>query len=1160
MKSSHLCLAISAACVLCSTSLLAQTVTGSVSGTVLDPSGAAVPNASIAVINVDTGVQTAATSNASGVYSVRFLPIGNYRVEVSATGFNTFTVPAFKLEINQTAKVDAKVSVGASDTVSVTSEATPILDTTDGTIGLSISEQQIEKIPLNGRNFSSVTLFQPGAVNTDPNGLTGTNALERNTLNNGIVAVNGNRAQANNYTLDGVDLNEGQNNLIAYNPAPDAISEIKVITANAPATYGNVNGGDIVSVLKSGTNQFHGSAYAYLENQNLNANSWTNKHQADPSSIIPTNPFTQTIFGGTIGGPVLHKKLFFFADYEGVREHNGGSGTASVLTAAMRQGDFSAVKNQLFDTQFFTPATATTAAFYSPKPYANNRVPVVNPVATFLFAHPELYPLPNNTALDGLTQNNFIGPTRTFRVNNQGDIKIEYDPRSADKLTAFYSQSNANDGNTALLPISFPSASSFPTKLGGATYVHTFSSSIVNEARIGFTRVRWDQGIPTDPSGLFGLNGNKVVGIPFGAQQYVGFSSQTFGTNTLSDFGANGSPQILRDNTFLYTDNLTVQRGRHLFSFGAQAVRYQQNYAYTGFQGSTGAFSYSGIFTGDGTNIGYRAADFVLDRAASDSIALQGGTSGPAALNGNSGLVGNRQWRTAGFFQDDWKATDKLTLNFGIRYEYDQRWNEVHNKTGNVLLTGPNAGKVEYAGAVPVGAPAGSIVCDNISCYQPTKNQLQPRFGFAYQASQRFVIRGGYGTTSFFEGDSNNQRLTYQSPFLISSQPQAASPVAANAAANIPYSPGAPIAVTNGFAVTAVNNSSAGFGAWPQNIKPAYIHEYNFTTEYEVTNKLSVVLSYVGESGQHLADYRNGNQLTLAQAQALDANGGTVTAATTAPFAGLVGQGGTLLITESAATANYNAGSVTVRDRGSYGLTYTFNYTYSKALTNSAGNYTPANISGQNGAYQDGYNSRADYGLAGTDLPHNFSALVDYAIPFGRGKQFGSNINRAVDLALGGWGVSSSALIYSGFPITINGPGNAGTVNSEGSQRANRYRKLKLTGQSVDNWFGTDPSATPCTGADNGVCAYGTTAPDTFGTATVGTERTPRYLTVDSSVFKDFHITERHSIGFRADAFNVGNIASYGNPDRGVTDSNFGQISNTRSASRVLQLQLHYSF
>ena len=330
----------------------AQTVTGSVSGTVTDPTGAIVPNASVAVINVETGVRTPANTNDAGVYTVRYLPIGRYTVEVTAQGFNKFTVPPFQLEINQTAKIDARVNpAGADTTVDVSAAAAPILDTTDGTIGLSLSEQQIATIPLNGRNFSSLTLFEPGAVNTDPQGLTSGNALERNTYNNGIVSVNGNRAQANNYTLDGIDQNEGQNNLIGYTPAPDALAEVRVITANAPASYGNVNGGDIVSILKSGTNQFHGSAYAYLENQNLNANSWSNKHHPDPADIQPINPFTQTQFGGTFGGPILKNRLFFFVDYEGNRRHSGGTGSASVFTQAMRNGDFSAVPKQLFDTQ-----------------------------------------------------------------------------------------------------------------------------------------------------------------------------------------------------------------------------------------------------------------------------------------------------------------------------------------------------------------------------------------------------------------------------------------------------------------------------------------------------------------------------------------------------------------------------------------------------------------------------------------------------------------------------------------------------------------------------------------------------------------------------------------------------------------------------------------
>ncbi len=1128
--------ALGAALLLVSPAVQAQTVTGSVTGTVSDPSGAVVPNAAVQVINTVTGVRSSATSNGAGVYSVRFLPVGPYKVEVTVPGFSSFATPVFRLGIDQTAKIDAHVTPGANTSVEVSAALAPILNTTDGTIGLSLTSEQIGALPLNGRNFSSVTLFQPGAISTDPSGLVGSNALERNTYNNGIVAINGNRAQANNYTLDGVDMNEGQNNLIAYNPSPDAIAELRVIAANAPASYGNVNGGDVVTVLKSGTDSFHGSAFAYLQNQQLNANSWSNKHQ---TPIIPINPYTQTIFGGTLGGPIKHNRLFFFVDYEGAREHNGGTGSASVFTAAMRQGDFSAVPKQLLNTQ------------NNFAPYANNRIPVVNPVAAYLFAHPDIYPLPNAAPTDGLVQNNYQGFTRSARVNNQGDVKIEWDPRSADKITGFYAQSNAFDSNSAVLPVFFPAQNVYPSKIFGSTWVHTFSPSVVNEARIGFTRVRWDNSIPTDPSGLFGLTGNKTVGIPFGSQTYVGFSSQGIGDN-FSSVGTAGAPQILRDNTFFYGDNLTLQRGRHLLSLGIQAFRYQQNYALTGAQGSLGQFSYNGTFTGNGTETGYSGADFLLGLANSESIALPG-----------SGLVGNRQWRTAEFFQDDWKLSDRLTLNLGIRYEYDQRWNEVHNRLANVLLSGPQAGTVEYAGAVPAGAPAGSIVCDNISCYQATKNQIQPRFGFAFQALPRFVIRGGYGITSFFEGDANNQRLTYQSPFLAYANPQAGSPVAADPANNTAYSPGTPLDVRQGFTVNSISNQGAGFGAWPQHIQPALIHQFNLTTEFQLSNRITLSAGYVGETGQHLADYRNGNQLTLAQARSIAAlpDGADIPASDAAPFAALVGQGGNLLVTESNSMMNFNAGEVTLNDRGSYGFTYTANYTYSRSMTNSAGNYTFANIAGQNGAFQDGYDSRADYGPSGQDVRHNFNANILYAVPFGRGKQFGGQVNKAVDLIAGGWSISGSAFAYSGFPVTINGPGNGSNTNSYGQARANHYRKLVIRNRSVDHWFGTDPSATPCSGPDDGVCAYGPATTLNFGTAAVGSERAPGYLQADFSAFKDFHIAESHTVGFRASAYNAFNIASYGNPDNDSTHTqSFGLINGTRNMPRIIELALHYSF
>src|SRR5581483_6624914 len=319
------------------TSALAQTVTGSITGVVNDPSGAVVVGATVTAENTATGVKTTAQTNGAGVYTIRFLPVGTYTLAVDAKGFAPAKMAPFSIEINQTAKIDVGLQIGATETTVVTAEAHPILDTTDATLGNTLTTTEIQNIPLNGRNFSSLTLFQPGAVNTDPTGLTGNNAIERNTFNSGIVTINGNRQQANNYTLEGADNNEPQNNLIAYNPAPDAIAELRVISANANATYGNANGGAVITILKSGTNNYHGSAYDLVESQILDANTWGNEFHVP---VLPKNSYTQQIFGGTFGGPILKDKLFFFADYEGVRRHKGGSATASLLTPAMLSGDF----------------------------------------------------------------------------------------------------------------------------------------------------------------------------------------------------------------------------------------------------------------------------------------------------------------------------------------------------------------------------------------------------------------------------------------------------------------------------------------------------------------------------------------------------------------------------------------------------------------------------------------------------------------------------------------------------------------------------------------------------------------------------------------------------------------------------------------------------
>jgi hypothetical protein len=1112
----------------CAPAIVAQTVTSSITGQVTDPSGAVIPGAQVVAHNLETGVATASTTNSDGYYRIDFLPIGRYDLTVEAQGFNKQAVPPFTLEVLQNATFNLKLKVGGATTTVNVSGAAPILNTSDPTISSTFTSNTIRNFPLNGLDFSALTLYQPGAVDTA--GTQGTQNIGRSTYYTDVPNMNGNRSQANNYTLDGIDMNETFNNLIAYSPAPEALQELKVITANAPADYGNVNGGDVVSILKSGTNNFHGTAYGYVQDYRLNANSWQNNNA---SPRLPISPFSQAQFGGALGGPILHNKLFFFVDYLGSRYHKGGLGTASVFTPAMRGGDFSALLGGDNPIQLYDPENNFA-------PYVNNQgIPIVNPVAKFLFANQKFYPLPNANPTDGIAANNYEGPTRSYKANNQGDIKIEYDFRPSDKLTGFYSMGTAYDGSTPVLPITFPGVDNFPTKITGLNWVHTFSPNLINSARIGFTRTVWAQNFPIDTTGQFGTGGDAKVGIPFPNQSFEGFTFQGI------DGGITGvgNPVYgggLIDNTYSYIDDVTWQKGQHTWSFGIEAMRYQNNYPTANNNGYLGVLHYSGAFTSNpslSNSGGYGGADFLLDRVSGAAATL-------SSVN-----VGQRQWRIAGYAQDSYRVLPRLTLNFGLRYEYDEPWIEQNNKTGNIDLT---TGQVIYAGHVPVGAPAGSGLCHNRGCYQPNYRQFMPRLGFDYQASDRLVVRGGYGATSFFEGNSSNQRLTSITPFIQA--------VNVNVITPTPGDPGQPRTAEEGFTGGSIQYGGT-FNVYPQNIQPAYIQEWSLTGEYAITHTMSFQIGYIGEQGQHIEDYGNVNQYRV--------NGDP----TSAPFYNskyigvnaidptvAIGSN-SLLITESRAMMNYNALQSILRQRIARGLEFTINYTYGKAMTNSLGNYA-LNVNGYSGAFQNYYNSAADYGPAGYDVTHNASGTITYALPVGRGGQYFNNVNRALDEAIGGWRLALAGVAYSGFPETITAPGN--NSNSYGTSRANQYRRLKVVNRSVHNWFGTDPSAVPCApGVDNGVCAFGQPAPNSFGTSRNGAVRGPGFKNVDLSAFKDFHTIREQAIGFRFDAFNAFNMVSYGNPDTGITDSGFGQIaqqSSIRSQERRLQFSLHYNF
>jgi len=968
---------------------------------------------------------------------------------------------------------------------------------------------------MNGRDFTVATVAIPGSIHTGGS-------------MNEEPGVNGNRPQANSFFLDGMDIYEqmdgggfNSNSGAEYVPNPDALQEVRVITSNANAEFSNVNGGQVVAVTKSGTNHMHGNAVISLENYNMNANTWSNKHVSGTPAKL--TPYTQTYFGGSVGGPILKNKLFYFADYQGYRWHAGGGTTSSsVIPQAMRNGDFSALPYQLYNNKHvaFTGNQISTALF--------------SPVAKFLFANPKAYPLPNATPTDGIASNNYVGPESSYKRANQGDLKIDWNPSLSDRLNGRLSMMNAVRATTATaVPATFPfSPGPVPYTSVVLNEVHTFSPNLINEARAGFGRAGFLSGAPTDPSGLFGTKGNQNVGLALPQGNVVGFTDQEFG---MTNLGVSGQNQIFELNTFSYGDNLSWQRGHHLIKMGAELVRYQTNFYYGGNSGILGSMSYSGAYSGYGAG-GYSAiADFVLGYV--DTLQTDQNTAQFAA----PGLVGQRSWRDGFFIQDDYKIKPNLTLNLGVRYDYTQPLYEVNDKQTNVNL---QTGALQYAGKNG----------NSRALYNPTYDNIQPRLGFAYSFRPKWVMRGGYGITSYFEGMGVNLRLTQNPPWIQAYTLQGTRPSGIGVGTPLPVTTTVPSGTTGSFPGNT-------YRAWDPNIRPSVSQEYSLTFEYQIDNNSSMQVGYVGEITRHLTIPIWANQWPASCA------GASTCAA--APFASSLGQTTAVKETATTASMNYNALQAVYRKHGSKGLDFTANYTYSKAMTN--GNLGFNGFWGTSAIWyqQNAFDLNAEYGPSPLDATHNLAASMVYELPFGRGHQFAANINQAADLLLGGWKISGLASVFTGNPVTLTSPNNyGGLLHDVGQDRPNYMRKLHVVNRSTQHWFGTDPSATTCiskigggfSSGDPNSCAYSTESYTGFGTAHNGSERGPGFKNIDLSIFKAFRIYEEHRIEFRADAYNSFNFASYGNPDTGVANSSFGQINSTRGIPRTLQLTLNYKF
>jgi hypothetical protein len=1052
----------------------AQTGAASLTGIVSDQTGAAVPGATVTATNQSTNVDYTAVSNEAGTYTINGLPVGTYVVKSELSRFKTAATKPLQLEANQIARVDFKLELGAvEETVEVTGESA-VLQTESATVGEVISGTTLQALPLNGRNTGQLSLLLPGVVTPNPSSFTGI----RN-FGGGRPYVNGNREQTNNYTIDGVDMNESIDNLVAYQPSPDALAEISVETNNYSADTGNVAGAVISNVIKSGTNAFRGNVFEFYRDSKMDANEWSNNRS---NAAKPQR--RQDIYGGTLGGPLMKNKLFFFANYQGTRFDAPGSETVSVAPASWRAGDLSSVTATVRD-----PTTGLA--------FAGNQIPAsrISPIASAILSNTNLYPLPNR-AVSGVTGNYVGDRLQTIRAK-QGDGRVDWNASSKDKIFGRFSIAEYTDRtDKRAIPVLLGSLQTAPFRNVAGNWNRIFSSSLLNEVLVGYNQIA----VVSNTLDWAGIgNGNANFGIA-GGQPIPGLSSIGWGGG-LSSIGAGASDSDTLDKTYQINEKLTWLKGRQTFKFGGQLLHYVQRRFYAGNNGLLGLFGYGGGFTG------FPFSDFLLDQVQSKG---RGSAAPPWTQLHN---------RSAIYVQDDFKVTPALTLNLGLRWAYTQPLVEKDNRQGNFDLTTGQE----------VLAQDGSR--ESRALYNAYKKGFEPRLGFAYRQGDRWVFRGGYGISQYMEGTGANLRLPLNPPFFFESAVQY----------DATTGPGT---LATGFAeLQPLDKPSGQVRAWDPNLRPQFTQQWNVTAEYLLNSATSLNIGYVGNKATHLVTPVEGNQplpgtgdpstwLPLQQRRPLYATAPLITNIST---------------TAARGHSDYNALQASVRQRNVKGFEYLVSYTLSRARSNNLGYYGSGGVAAEGAYWANAYNPEANYGYAFFDARHNLVVSANYELPYGRGRQFGSDASAITDAVLGGWRLSGIVQLRSGFPITVTDGSAPSLQGVRGNERPNCIGDPVPGDQSITHWLDIN--------------AFQRAARGTFGNCPVGVARAPGYNNVDAVLSKQFKAGGPRYFEFRAEAFNLLNHPSFGPPGRDINSPNtFGLITSTVSSSRKMELVFKFFF
>ena len=1083
--------------------------TGQLTGSVSDASQAAVPGAEVTATGIGTGLERKTTTNQQGDYTLPFLPPGEYRVRVQKEGFRQVSRDV-RLEVNQVARVDFALEVGeVTETVQVTGAA-PLIESDTSAIGQVIEGKAIEDLPLNGRNFVQLAILGPGVVGVGF-GAAGTimSGTRPDDLRPGSeLFSNGNREGANNFLMDGVDNNERLTLAIVLRPSVEAVREFKIQTNMFSADQGRNAGATINVITKSGSNDWHGSAYEFLRNDVLDARNYF------APSTSPKPAFRQNQFGGSFGGKIVPNKLFFFGNYEGFRRRQETTRVNTVPTLAMRSGDFSEVRD-IFDPATTRPDSTARSGFVR-SPFPNRRIPAdrFDSVTRRLI---QAYPAPQ---LAGLINNHISNPKEKQKWD-QGDGRVDWNWNERNTVFARFSkQDTVTTRPSTFLPTTVQGLSE-PVSLGNedtfagdstlvtyntvVSWIRTISPTFVMEAKMGFNRFNLNF---TQEGATPGAQLGEKLGVRGSNQGPASDGIPIVSPGGYSGIGQTRSLPIIRiENTFHPRVDFTNIRGSHSLKFGIDARRRQVTQFQT--NRGNGRFNFGRTFTDDPNNTastGETMAAFLLGAAN--------------FIEQDFTLVypGFRQTEWSFYVQDDWKVSDRLTINAGLRYEYDTPLLEVADRQTNFDVV---TGKLLIAG----------FNTDRTTGVKADRNNFAPRLGFAYRVRTGTVVRFGAGIFYNPAGSENvYMRRHRQLPFgpIVTADINQFNPNPRRMQDGFDPIPNLDFGVV-------ANNPVGSMLAVVPDFRSGYMTQYNFQVQQQMPWETVFKIGYVGNIGRRMDTTWDYNL----------ADPGPGTPASRRPLRNIAPNVIGVTYMTSDGNSVYNSLQASLEKRFSSGLGFQSSYTWSHAIDTLMNAFGGA----ANGPFPQDIRCRScDRGSSGFDIRHRFTQSLNYALPFGKGRKhsFGSGAANAI---LGGWDTNGILTLQTGLPFT---PQLQTSVSNSGGSRPDRNGSGKLDNPDRALWFNTSFNTS---GA-----VWSVPQQFTYGNGGRNILYGPGRVNFDWSLFKDFSPSESWRIQFRAEFFNLFNTPQFALPNPTIGNPSAGVITSTIGNNRQVQLGLRLSF